>query len=144
MPVRLIRNGNAFISDASDGDGLQKAPNCAAANFMERVYIHAFLQIIRLNSSLGRETNNVLFSGGKFLGRATFCSVTIPITALCVTSLSGRSDLIFAEESLVGLSCRQSWTLKHLQSHVIRNNSSFGTFFWTLQTLRRKETIIKA
>jgi hypothetical protein len=103
MHVCLIRNGNVFISDASDGDDLQKAPKFAAANFMERVYIRAFPQLIRLNSSVGRETNKVLCSGGRFPAQTTFYSVTIPITVLCVTSLSGRSD-IFAGESLVGLS----------------------------------------
>jgi len=104
MHVRLIPNGNVFISDASDGNGLQKAPKCVAANFMERVYIHAFRQLLRLNSYVVRETNEALSSGGRFLSQATFCSVTVPITALCVTSPSGRSYLIFAGVSLVGLS----------------------------------------
>ena len=39
MHVCLIRSGNVFISDASDGNDLQKAPKCAAANFVECVYI---------------------------------------------------------------------------------------------------------
>jgi len=56
MRVCLRRNEKVFISDASDGDGLQKAPKCAAVNFMERVYIHAFRQLIRLNSYVGRES----------------------------------------------------------------------------------------
>jgi hypothetical protein len=105
MHVCLILSGKVFISDASDGDGLQKVPKCAAANFMERVYIHEFRQLIRLNSYVGRETNKALCSGGMFPGHATFCSVTVPITALCVTSLSSRSHLIFVGVSLVGLSC---------------------------------------
>jgi hypothetical protein len=103
MHVSFIRN--VFISNASDGNDRQKDPKCAAVNYMEGVYIHAFRQLIRLNSYVGRETNKVLCPGGRFPVRATFCSVTIPITALCVTSLSGRSDVIFAGESLVGLSC---------------------------------------
>ena len=71
-----------FFSNASDGNDLQKAPKCTTANLMEGVYIHAFRQLMRLNSYVGRETNKVLCPGGRFPGLAMFCSVSIPITAL--------------------------------------------------------------
>ena len=128
----LIRTANLFICGASDGDDLQKAPKCAAANFTKCTYVHAFRQFVRLNSYVGRETNKVFCSGGRFPGRETFDSVRIPTTALCVISLSVRRYLTFVVESLVDLSCPSILYTQTFQDPGHYKQLNFVIFFWAL------------